>query len=590
MQPRKLIRCGFMATILLGFAMTESHLDAQRQAPPQAPIERAQARSMVITQDGIVAAESPLAAQAGVEMLKRGGNAVDAAIAANAVMGVVAPMSNGIGGDLFVIYYDAKSGKLYGLNASGPAPAALNAQLLKDKYRLVEMPLRGIHSVTVPGAVDGWQKLLDRFGTKKFPEVLAPAIHVAEQGFPVTEWVSNLWVNNADVLRKNDEATHVYLVNDQAPRTGQMFRNPDLAASLRLIAAGGRDAFYKGELAHKFVQLSQKEDGVMTLNDLASYSSEWVEPISTTYRGWTVYELPPNGQGVAALEMLNIMETFPLQQVPPAAGQPPQPPQFGLNQTRTLHMMIEAKKLAYADLEKYIGDPRNNPTVMKAAMAMLQKPYAAKRAQLIDMDKANCAVEPGTPLAPGGDTIYLSAVDREGNMVSLIQSNYENFGSGLVAQGTGFVLHDRGALFNLDATSPNVLAGNKRPLHTIIPAFMEQGNVRIAFGIMGGWNQAQAHAQFVSHVVDYKQNIQLAMETARFTKATFGGCDVELENRIPGNVRGELEAKGHVLQMRNGYSNRFGGGQAVMRDFAAKVNYGASDPRKDGAAIPELPF
>jgi gamma-glutamyltranspeptidase/glutathione hydrolase len=589
MQSRKLSRYAFIGTTLLGCAMTASYLDAQRAAAPQAPVERAQARSMVITQDGIVAAESPLAAQAGVEMLKRGGNAVDAAIAANAVMGVVAPMSNGIGGDLFVIYYDAKSGKLYGLNASGPAPAALNAQMLRDK-KIVDMPLRGIYSVTVPGAVDGWSKLLERFGTKKFPEVLAPAIHVAEQGFPVTEWISSLWINNADVLRKNDEATHVYLNNDQAPRVGQMFRNPDLANSLKLIASGGRDAFYKGELAHKFVQLSQKEDGVMTLNDLASYSSEWVEPISTTYRGWTVYELPPNGQGIAALEMLNIMETFPLQQTPPAPGQPATPPQFPLNQTRTLHMMIEAKKLAYADLRKYIGEPKNNPAVMQAAMAMLQKPYAAQRAKLIDMDKANCSVEAGTPLPPAGDTIYLSAVDREGNMVSLIQSNYENFGSGLVAPGTGFVLHDRGALFTLEAGSPNILAGGKRPLHTIIPAFMSQGDVRIAFGIMGGWNQAQAHAQFVSHVVDYKQNIQLAMETARFTKATFGGCDVELENRIPGNVRAELEAKGHKLEMRNGYSNRFGGGQAVMRDFAAKVNYGASDPRKDGAAVPELPF
>ena len=589
MQSRKFSRYAFMAAILLGFAMTASYLDAQRAAAQQAPIERAQARSMVITQDGIVAAESPLAAQAGVEILRRGGNAVDAAIAANAVMGVVAPMSNGIGGDLFVIYYDAKSGKLYGLNASGPAPAALNAQLLRDK-KIVDMPLRGINSVTVPGAVDGWAKLLERFGTKKFPEVLAPAIHVAEQGFPVTEWISSLWINNADLLRKNDEATHVYLNNDQAPRVGQMFRNPDLANSLKLIASGGRDAFYKGELAHKFVQLSQKEDGVMTLNDLASYSSEWVEPISTTYRGWTVSELPPNGQGIAALEMLNIMETFPLQQTPPAPGQPATPPQFPMNQTRTLHMMIEAKKLAYADLQKYIGEPKNNPAVMQAAMAMLQKPYAAQRAKLIDMDNANCAVDAGTPLAPGGDTIYLSTVDREGNMVSLIQSNYENFGSGLVAPGTGFVLHDRGALFTLEAGSPNVLAGGKRPLHTIIPAFMSQGDVRIAFGIMGGWNQAQAHAQFVSHIVDYKQNIQLAMETARFTKGTFGGCDVELENRIPGNVRAELEAKGHKLEMRNGYSNRFGGGQAVMRDFAAKVNYGASDPRKDGAAVPELPF
>ena len=551
---------------------------AAQNTPQPAPVERPQARSMVVTQDGIVAAESPLAAQAGVEILRSGGNAVDAAIAANAVMGVVAPMSNGIGGDLFVIYYEAKTDKIYGLNASGPAPAALNAQLLRDKgFRA--MPQRGIYSVTVPGAVDGWQKLLDRFGTKKFPEILAPAIHVAEQGFPVTEWVSWLWANNADALRKDDEAAHVYLNNDQPIRMGQLFRNPDLAWSLSQIASGGRDAFYKGEIANRIVQTSLQHDGVMNLEDLASYSSEWVDPLSTGYRGWTVYELPPNGQGVAALEMLNIMETFPLGS-----------PDFPFNQTRTLHMMIEAKKLAYADLERYIGEPRENPAVMKAATAMLAKPYAAERAKLIDMAKANCSVAPGNPLPPAGDTIYLSVVDRDGNMVSLIQSNYENFGSGLVPQGTGFVLHDRGGLFSLDANSPNVLAGRKRPLHTIIPAFMEKDNVRIAFGIMGGWNQAQAHAQYVSHIVDYKQNIQLAMETARFTKGTFGGCDVELENRVPGNVIPELRAKGHEITVRNGFSNRFGGGQAVMRDFSTKVNYGASDPRKDGAAIPELRF
>jgi gamma-glutamyltranspeptidase / glutathione hydrolase len=493
---------------------------------------------------------------------------------------VVAPMSNGIGGDLFVIYYDAKSGKLYGLNASGWAPAGLNAQLLLKDKGFRSMPLRGIYSVTVPGVVDGWQKLLERFGNKKLPDVLAPAIHVAEQGFPVTEWVANLWANNAQVVRQNDEAAHVYLINDQPPKAGQLFKNPDLAWSLKQIAAGGRDAFYKGELARRIIKLSQSHDGLMTLDDLATYSSEWVDPISTTYRGWTVYEIPPNGQGVAALEMLNMMETFPMQNAA----------QFPLNQTRTLHMMIEAKKLAYADLEHYIGDPRNNPQVMKSALAMMAKPYAAERAKLINMDKANCAVTAGSPLPPAGDTIYLSAVDRDGNMVSLIQSNYENFGSGLVAEGTGFVMHDRGALFNLDANSPNVLAGRKRPLHTIIPAFMEQGTTRIAFGIMGGWNQAQAHAQFVSHVVDYKQNIQMALETARFTKATFGGCDVELENRIPGNVKAELEAKGHVLEMHNGFSNKFGGGQAVMRDFSTRINYGGSDPRKDGAAIPELPF
>ncbi len=577
MRSRTIQKFRFGISILVVLAMIAGQGGAQN-APPVAPVDRPQARSMVITQDGIVAAESPLAAQAGVAMLRSGGNAVDAAIAANAVMGVVAPMSNGIGGDLFVIYYEAKSGKLYGLNASGPAPTALTAQFLREKG-IRAMPRRGIYSVTIPGAVDGWQKILEKFGTKKFSEVLAPAIRIAEQGFPVTEWVATLWANNADVLRKNDEAARVYLYNDQPMRTGQLFKNPDLAWSLRQIAAGGRDAYYKGEIAKRIVQTSSQHDGVMTLDDLAAYSSEWVEPISTNYRGWTVYELPPNGQGVAALEMLNLMETFPL------GG-----PDFSFNQTRTLHMMIEAKKLAYADLEHYIGEPRGNPDVLKAAMAMLAKPYAAQRAKLIDMDKANCAVSAGNPLPPAGDTIYLSTVDREGNMVSLIQSNYENFGSGLVAQGTGFVLHDRGGLFSLDANSPNVLAGRKRPLHTIIPAFMEHENVRIAFGIMGGWNQAQAHAQYVSHIVDFKQNIQLAMETARFTKGTFGGCDVELENRIPGNVRVELEAKGHVLTMHNGFSNRFGGGQAVMRDFATKVNYGASDPRKDGAAIPEFPF
>ncbi len=566
--PRR-VRTVFALALLAGLAVTSPDLLGQG--------DRAQGRSMAITQGGIVAAESPLAAQAGIAILQSGGNAVDAAVAANAVMGVVAPMSNGIGGDLFAIIYDAKSGKLYGINASGWAPAALNAEMLRQKgFRA--MPLRGIYSVTVPGAVDGWQKMLERFGRKKLADVLAPAIHVAEQGFPVTEWVAATWAADASVVRGDDEAARVYLNNGQPMKVGQVFRNPDLASSLRQIASGGRDAFYKGEIARRIVDASKSHDGVMTLDDLAGYSSEWVEPLSTTYRGWTVYELPPNGQGVAALEMLNIMETFPLQDF------------GGATQTRTLHVMIEAKKLAYADLQKYIGDPRQNPQVMKAAQGMLAKPYATQRAKLIDMDKANCDVAAGDPLAPGGDTIYLSVVDAEGNMVSLIQSNYEHFGSGLMAKGTGFILHDRGALFSLDAGSPNELAGRKRPLHTIIPAFMEKGDTRIAFGIMGGWNQAQAHAQFVSHIVDYKQNIQQSMETARFTKGTFPGCDVLLENRIPGNVRGELTAKGHVIEMHNGFSDLFGGGQAVMRDFAAGVNYGASDPRKDGAAIPQLKF
>ena len=336
------------------------------------------------------------------------------------------------------------------------------------------------------------------------------------------------------------------------------------AAATRSTKRGHRAA-HRGELRIW-------HGGAFTEKDFADYSAEWVDPISTTYRGWTVYELPPNSQGLAALEMLNIMETFPLHE-------------FGLNSTRSLHTMIEAKKLAYADLIRYIGDPKfSTPPVAQ----LLSKDFAAKRAQLIDPNKANCRVGPGSPLPPGGDTIYLSVVDRDGNMVSLIQSNYEDFGSGLVADGTGFVLHNRGALFTLDTDSPNVIAPRKRPLHTIIPALMTKGDVRVAFGIMGGWNQAQAHAQFVSHMVDFNQNIQAAMEAARFTKLTFDGCDVELENRVPGNVRAELEAKGHVVQMHNGFSSTFGGGQAVMRDFSTGVNYGASDPRKDGEAIPRV--
>ncbi len=533
--------------------------------------DRNQGRSMVISRYGIVAAESPLASQAGVQMLERGGNAVDAAVAANAMMGLVAPMSNGIGGDLFAIVYDAKSGKLYGLNASGWAPSGLTIDFLNDKG-FQSMPINGIYSATVPGAVDGWQKLLDRFGKKKMSDVLAPAIKAADDGFPVTEWIAELWRANADFLRGNQAAAQTYLPDNRAPAVGQIFRNTDLARSLQLIAHGGRDAFYKGELAKAIVETSRRHGGTFTEKDFADYSAEWVDPISTTYRGWKVYELPPNGQGLAALEMLNIMETFPL-------------PKYGVNSSATLHAMIEAKKLAYADLVRNIGDPKFSKLPVEQ---LLSKDFAAQRAKLIDPNKANCNVGPGS-LQPGSETIYLSVVDRDGNMVSLIQSNFEDFGSGIVPEGTGFVLHDRGALFTLDRNSPNALAPHKRPLHTIIPAFMEKDNVRIAFGIMGGWNQSQAHAQYVSHIADFNQNIQAAMEAPRFTKISFEGCDVELENRFPGNTIAELRAKGHLLRMHNGYSNTFGGGQAVMRDFGTGVNYGASDPRKDGAAVPELP-
>ncbi len=531
--------------------------------------ERAHARSMVISQYGVAATEHPLASQAAVGILAKGGNAIDAAIAANAVEGLVAPMSNGIGGDLFAIVYEAKTGKLHGINASGWAPAALTPAKVGGR----EMPLRGIHTVTVPGAVDGWFALQKRFGKMPVAALLAPAIRYAEEGFPVTEMVAGRWEANEKLLGQQPAAKATYMPKGRPVREGEIFRNPDLAKSLQQIAQGGRDVFYKGEIAKRIVDFSREAGGMMSAADLAEYSSEWVEPISTTYRGWTVYELPPNGQGIAALEMLNILENFPLGK-------------SGHNTAATLHAMVEAKKLAYADLLQYVADPKFTKIPLSG---MLSKDYARGRSRRIDAARASCQIASGAPPKPGNDTIYLSVVDREGNMVSLIQSNYENFGSGLVVPGAGFALHNRGALFSLDPASPNVLAGRKRPLHTIIPAFMAKGDVRIAFGIMGGWNQAQAHVQFISNVVEHGMNIQAAMEAARFTKKTFDGCDVQMESRIPDSVRAELTAKGHVIETRGAYFEDMGGGQAVLRDFAAKVNYGASDPRKDGAAIPEPP-
>ena len=536
--------------------------------------DRAQARSMVISRNGIVAAESPLAAQAGVRMLERGGNAVDAAIATNAMMGVVEPMMNGIGGDLFAIVYDAKAKKLYGLNASGWAPQGLTIEYLQ-KLGIRSMPQQGVNAITVPGAVDGWQKLADKFGRKKLGEDLAAAIRTAEDGFPVPEWTAAYWAGEVDYLRMDEAAAKTYLPEDRAPKVGEVFRNPDLAWSLQQIAQHGRDALYKGEIAAKILESMKRHNGPMVAADLAEFSSEFVEPISTTYRDWTVYELPPNVQGIAALEMLNIMETFPMGQK-----------DWGFGTANALHAMIEAKKLAYADLAKYVGDPRKQKLPVGT---LLSKEWAAQRAKSIDQDHADCTPAAGE-IPVGSDTTYLSVVDRDGNMVSLIQSNYEAFGSGIVASGTGFALHDRGGLFSLDPASPNALAGRKRPMHTIIPAFAQKGETRVAFGIMGGWNQSQAHAQFIANLADFRMNIQAALEAPRFSKHSFGRCDVMMENRIPQKVRDELAAKGHKIELKGMFSSAVGGGQAVMRDFTTGVNYGASDPRKDGQAVAELPF
>jgi gamma-glutamyltranspeptidase / glutathione hydrolase len=527
------------------------------------------ARSMVITKYGIVATSHVQASQAGAEILRKGGSAVDAAIAANAVLGVTEPMMNGMGGDLFAIYWEAKTGKLYGLNASGWAPQALTIGYLKQKG-ITKMPQRGIDSVTVPGAVAGWDALHHRFGHLTWEELFQPAIFYADHGYPVPELIDSFWEGAGESFAKDPEGLKVYLPNGQPPAIGEIFRNPDLARALRLIAQKGPDAFYKGEIAQAIVATSKAADGTMAPADLAEFAPEWVEPVHSTYRDWTVYELPPNGQGMAALEMLNIMETTPASPDGPAS-------------VAELHKKIEAMKLAYADLGRYNADPRFSKVPVQG---LISKDYAKERATQIS-DKANCEVPPGDP--PHSDTTYLTAVDKEGNIVSLIQSNFAEFGSYVTVKGMGFVLQNRGGLFVLDPTHPNALAPRKRPFHTIIPAFMERGDQHIGFGIMGGANQPLAHAQFVSNIADYKMNIQEAMEQARFTVTPERGCHILIESRVPAEVRQTLTDKGHQFTVHQEYTTAMGRGQAVMTDSKAQVHYGASDPRTDGSAEPETP-
>ncbi len=545
----------------------------QEGSGPQGPVV---GRSVVATTYGIVAASQPLAARAGVQILERGGNAIDAAIAANATIGLMEPTGNGIGGDLFIIYYDAKTGTVHGLNSSGWAPSGLTVEFLSSKG-IQEMPQRGIHSVTVPGVVAGWDAMRSKFGTKPFSELLAPAIYYAENGFPLSENIARGWANSVKMHSAHPNSRKTYLIDGtRAPKAGEVFRNPDLAGSLRLIAEAGRDGYYKGKTAEAILTISREQGGAMTAADLAEFQPEWVTPIKTSYRGWNVYEIGPNTQGISALMMLNLMEQYPLGD-------------YGFHSTNALHVMIEAKKLAYADMLRYVGDPKFSRIPVEA---LLNKTRGADRAKLINPAKAACEVEPaklpGITDAQGSDTIYMSVIDQEGNIVSLIQSNYSGFGSGLVPPGTGFMLHNRGGLFTLEKGHPNTLAPRKRPLHTIIPAFMENGEQRIGFGIMGGWNQGQAHAQFVANIVDYGMTIQQALEAGRFTKGSFDGCDVSIEVLVPETVRADLKARGHEIRVVGARSGSFGYGQAVMSGRGG-VHFGASEPRHDGAAVPQAP-
>lgn len=533
--------------------------------------DRAYGRSMVISDRGIVATSHYLASQTGAQVLARGGSAMDAAIAANAVLGVTEPMMNGMGGDLFLIYWEAKSGKLYGLNSSGWAPRELSIDFL-TRHGITSMPHDGIHSVTVPGAVEGWSQAHRRFGRLTWKDLFHSAIYYAEHGYAVPEIVHDYWVPEQAKLEETAEARRVFLPGGKTPELGAKFVNPDLAKALRLVAEQGRDAFYKGAIAQAILQTSSSLGGTMQAGDLADFAAEWVEPISIDYRGWKIYELPPNGQGMAALEMLNIMINF-------------QPDKDGPQGTIELHKKIEAMKLAYSDLYRYNADPRFAKVPVKG---LLSKEYASERARQINPDKANCNPEPGNPAT--SDTTYLTAVDKDGNIASLIQSNYSAFGSGIVVNGMGFALQNRGALFVLDPKHPNALQPRKRPFHTIIPAFMERGDEHIGFGIMGGANQPLAHAQFVSNFVDYGMNVQAALEAPRFTVAgNEVSCEIVIESRVKPDVLQGLRDKGHKLTVRKEYTSLMGRGQAILHNSKTGMNFAGSDPRADGVAEPEPP-
>lgn len=540
--------------------------------PPTYPqvLGRSYGRSIVISQQGIAATSQVLASQTGAQILARGGSAVDAAIACNAVLAVTEPMMTGPGGDLFVMYWDAKSGKLTGLNASGPSPKALTPAFLAQRG-IEHMPTDGIHTVTVPGAVEGWYRMHQRFGKLPWKDLFQDAIAFAEHGFPVYEGAREVWADPPIVerLAANAESKRAFLPGGKAPHVGQLYKNPEMAHAFRLIAEQGPEAFYKGEIAAAILKTSEHLGGAMTAQDLASYEPEWVEPLGIDYRGWRVYELPPNGQGMAALEMLNIMETAP-------------PTPLGAFSAPELHKRIEAMKLAYSDVHANVTDPRFHDIPVQQ---LLSKEYARKRAAKIDPERAHCNVKAGDPV--GSNTTYLTVVDKDGNIASWIQSIYSAFGSRVTVEGMGFALQNRGASFTLDPKHPNVLAGGKRPFHTIIPAFMEKGDEHIGFGIMGGAVQPMAHAQFVSNFVDYGMTLQEALEAPRFFKSGAPGCDVYIESRVPQQTLQQLSERGHELRIGREYVETMGRGQAILHNSKTGVNYAASDPRADGAAIPE---
>ena len=531
-------------------------------------------RSVVMARNGAIATSQPLATAAGLRVLQSGGNAIDAAIAAAAVLSVVEPTMNGVGGDLFAIVYSARDKKIHGLNASGRAPAAMTLEAFKQRG-LQRIPLRGELSVSVPGVVDGWHELLSKHGTRTMAQALEPAIMYARDGYAVSEIIADQWKSVESVLAGDPRAASVFLTNGKAPAPGDIVRNTALASTLELIAKGGRDAFYKGPIARAIGDDMQRRNGFLTAKDLADHKSDWVEPLSITYRGYQVFELPPNTQGVAALETLNILEGFDLKSL-------------GHNSAAYLHLLVEAKRIAFADRGAWLGDYRATPP--KALEQMLSKEYAAARRKEINKDKAADDYKPlaidGRP-TPGsgddpvgrGDTIYLTAADAEGNVISLIQSIYETFGSGVVAGDTGIVLHNRGNLFSLDAGHPNALGTGKRPFHTLIPAMvLKDGTPWVSFGVMGGDMQAQGHVQVLLNLVEFGMNIQEAGEAARFRHS---GSGLALESVVSQEARAGLTSRGHKVISSPGV---FGGFQGILIDPKTRVLMAGSDPRKDGMA------
>jgi gamma-glutamyltranspeptidase/glutathione hydrolase len=553
-------------------------------------------RSPVLAQHGMAATEQPLASQIAIDILKKGGSAVDAAIAANAAIGLMQPVLNGIGGDLFAMVYDPKTGKLYGYNGSGRAAMGRDLAAMKAKveaaYKKAGMeakphiPPVGSLPITVPGAVDGWFALHDKFGKLKMADDLAPAIHYAQAGFPVTQLIALYWKANMAAFEKNkglieesDNARHTYLTPDShgghAPAEGEIFRNPDLARTYTMLAEGGRDAYYKGPIAHTIDAYFKRIGGDLRYEDFAGHRGEWVEPLSVNYRGYDVYELPPNGQGAAVLEMLQVLKGFDLKKM-------------GAGSADTLTALLESKRLAYEDLAKWYADPAFVKVPMKG---LLSDAYADERRKLIDSTKVNPDIGPGDPKLHDGDTIYLTTADKDGMMVSLIQSNYRGMGSGLVADGLGFMFQDRGELYSLSDGAANVYAPGKRPFQTIIPAFiMKDGKPFMSFGLMGGDMQPQGHVQIVTNMIDFGMNVQEAGDAARWRH--FGGAEptgepstgigtVEMESGFDPAVKAELTRRGYKVVPGTG---GFGGYQAIMR-APNGVYWGASEMRKDGEVV-----